>query len=139
MSGYSTKSEISCPVYAEDSWGETTHLVIIVQQLLAIKCFQSSQHTFADSTNSDGSDDFVFDNQMLSQALYFGFRVGEISCPTKYFAEASSINLQRSAVYGVGVLQTSFSFRLQRLGLTRSPLFAEDRDLRLQSQEAAQA
>ena len=69
------------------------------------------------------SDDFVFDNQMLSQAIYFGYRVGEISCPTRYFPEASSINLQRSVVYGLGVLRTSVGFRLQRLGLRRSPLY----------------
>ncbi len=85
------------------------------------------------------SDDFVFDNQMLSQALYFGFRVGEISCPTKYFPEASSINLQRSAIYGVGVLQTSLSFRLQRMGLAHSPLFAGGGDLRLHLPEAREA
>ena len=69
------------------------------------------------------SDDFVFDNQMLAQALYFGFRVGEISCPTRYFAEASSINLQRSVVYGLGVLRTSLGYRLQRLGLHKSALY----------------
>ena len=71
------------------------------------------------------SDDFVFDNQMLAQAIYFGFRVGEISCPTRYFPEASSINLSRSLTYGLGVLTTSVQFRLQRLGLRRLPLFAE--------------
>jgi len=71
------------------------------------------------------SEDFVFDNQMLTQAVFFGFRIGEISCPTKYFAEASSINFRRSVVYGLGVLRTSLQFRLQRLGWRRSPLFAE--------------
>ena len=70
------------------------------------------------------SDDFVFDNQMIAQAHYFGFRIGEISCPTRYFAEASSINLRRSIVYGAGVLRTSIGFRMQRLGLRRSPLYA---------------
>ncbi|WP_419729838.1 glycosyltransferase family 2 protein [Lichenicola sp.] len=69
------------------------------------------------------SDDFVFDNQMLAQSLYFGFRVGEISCPTRYFPEASSINLQRSIVYGLGVLRTSAGYRLQRLGLRKSALY----------------
>ena len=69
------------------------------------------------------SDDFVFDNQMLAQAAMFGFRIGEISCPTKYFAEASSINFRRSVVYGGGVLATSLRFRLHRLGLLRDPLF----------------
>lgn len=69
------------------------------------------------------SDDFVFDNQMLSQAIFFGFRVGEISCPTRYFPEASSINLRRSVVYGLGVLGTSAGYRLHRLGMRRSPLY----------------
>ncbi len=76
------------------------------------------------------SDDFVFDNQMLAQAIYFGFRIGEISCPTKYFPEASSINFRRSVVYGAGVLRTSLQFRLQRMGLRQCPLFAQARDTR---------
>ena len=65
------------------------------------------------------SDDFVFDNQMLAQAVIFGFRIGEISCPTKYFTEASSINFRRSVIYGLGVVATSLQFRLHRWGLTR--------------------
>jgi glycosyltransferase involved in cell wall biosynthesis len=69
------------------------------------------------------SDDFVFDNQMLSQAIYRGFRIGEISCPTRYFPEASSINFRRSVVYGLGVLRTSASFRLARWGLDRGTIF----------------
>ncbi len=69
------------------------------------------------------SDDFVFDNQMLALALHHGFRIGEISCPTKYFPEASSINLRRSVVYGVGVLRTSVQYRLHRFGLLRTRLF----------------
>jgi glycosyltransferase involved in cell wall biosynthesis len=69
------------------------------------------------------SDDFVFDNQMLVQAVHAGFRIGEISCPTRYFPEASSINFARSVVYGFGVLNTALTFRLQRLGLVDSPLF----------------
>ncbi len=69
------------------------------------------------------SDDFVFDNQMLAQAAMFGFRIGEISCPTRYFAEASSINFSRSVVYGMGVLGTSLRFRLHKIGLRRDPLF----------------
>jgi hypothetical protein len=73
------------------------------------------------------SDDFVFDNQMLAQAIYAGFRIAEISCPTKYFAEASSINFGRSVVYGFGVLWTSAQFRLNRWGLLRTPMFAETR------------
>jgi glycosyltransferase involved in cell wall biosynthesis len=71
----------------------------------------------------ENSDDFVFDNQILVQALHFGFRIGEISCPTKYFTEASSINFRRSMTYGVGVLRAAFQYRLQRLGLARYPIF----------------
>ena len=69
------------------------------------------------------SDDFVFDNQMLSQAIYKGYRIGEISCPTKYFPEASSINFRRSIVYGSGCVRTSLSFRLARLGFARGTVF----------------
>ena len=69
------------------------------------------------------SDDFVFDNQMLAQAIYKGYRIGEISCPTKYFPEASSINFRRSVVYGLGVLRTSVTFRLARMGLARGTIF----------------
>jgi len=71
------------------------------------------------------SDDFVFDNQMLAQAVHQGFRIGEISCPTRYFAEASSINFRRSVTYGIGVLQTATQFRLHRWGLRRSALFPD--------------
>ncbi len=71
------------------------------------------------------SDDFVFDNEMLAQVIYHGFQVGEISCPTRYFAEASSINFSRSVRYGLGVLATSMKFRGHRMGVMRSGLFAE--------------
>ncbi len=71
----------------------------------------------------ENSDDFVFDNEMLAQAVYFGFRVGEISCPTRYFEDASSINLSRSITYGFGVLGTSLRYLLQKWGIVRSPLF----------------
>lgn len=69
------------------------------------------------------SDDFVFDNQMLSQIIYRGFRIGELSCPTKYFAEASSINFRRSVVYGLGVVRTAVQFRLAALGFDRGTVF----------------
>ena len=77
------------------------------------------------------SDDFVFDNQMIVQAIYFGFRVGEISCPTKYFKEASSINFQRSVTYGFGVLGTALDLRLQRWGLAKPAFLADVPDERL--------
>ncbi|SRR6266404_1112939 len=69
------------------------------------------------------SDDFVFDNQMLAQIVHFGFRIGEISCPTRYFSEASSINFRRSVKYGFGVLATSLLFRLQFWRIAKSSLF----------------
>jgi glycosyltransferase involved in cell wall biosynthesis len=65
------------------------------------------------------SDDFVFDNQMIVQALHAGYRFGEISCPTRYFKEASSINFRRSVTYGFGVLDTALRFRLDRAGVRR--------------------
>jgi len=74
----------------------------------------------------EDSDDFVFDNEMLAQAVYFGFRLGEISCPTKYFPEASSINFSRSVTYGIGVIATAVKFRLQKAGLKKFPIFAGD-------------
>jgi len=71
----------------------------------------------------ENSDDFVFDNEMLAQAVYFGFRIGEISCPTRYFEDASSINFRRSVKYGFGVLGTSLKFLLQKWGMIKSPIF----------------
>ncbi|HMY83804.1 MAG TPA: glycosyltransferase family 2 protein [Saprospiraceae bacterium] len=70
------------------------------------------------------SDDFVFDNQMIAQIFYHGYEIGEITCPTKYFKEASSINFKRSVKYGIGVLITSISYRLNKWGLMKSVLFA---------------
>ena len=69
------------------------------------------------------SDDFVFDNQMIAQAAWFGMPMGEISCPTRYFEEASSINFKRSCIYGLGVLGTSMQFRLARMGLAKPRIF----------------
>jgi glycosyltransferase involved in cell wall biosynthesis len=74
----------------------------------------------------ENSDDFVFDNQMLAQIAWFGFRIGEVSCPTKYFAEASSINLRRSITYGLGVVRTSIAYRLEKMGLAHDRIFAQD-------------
>jgi hypothetical protein len=65
------------------------------------------------------SDDFVFDNQMIAQIFYAGFEIAEITCPTKYFKEASSINFRRSIKYGFGVLATSFQYRFQKWGIAK--------------------
>src|SRR6266478_1997518 len=72
----------------------------------------------------ENSDDFVFDNQMLAQCAYFGFGIGEVSCPTKYFEEASSINFRRSVKYGLGVLATTLEFALQRIGVANFRIFS---------------
>jgi glycosyltransferase involved in cell wall biosynthesis len=72
---------------------------------------------------SHNSDDFVFDNQMLAQIVWHGFTIGEVSCPTKYFTEASSINFRRSCKYGFGCLGTGTAFRLAKMGLIKSKLF----------------
>jgi glycosyltransferase involved in cell wall biosynthesis len=79
------------------------------------------------------SDDFLFDNQMLAQSIALGFSIGEISCPTKYFPEASSINFRRSVQYGRGVLSTSIRYRLWKWGLYKSRIFDATPTLRLQS------
>lgn len=72
---------------------------------------------------SNNSEDFVFDNQMLAQIVWQGYTIAEVSCPTKYFPEASSINFSRSVKYGLGCLAVGAQFRLARLGLASSPLF----------------
>ena len=69
------------------------------------------------------SDDFIFDNQMLAQIFYEGFEIGEITCPTKYFEEASSINLARSSKYGIGVLGVSWLYFFNKIGLAKSKIF----------------
>jgi glycosyltransferase involved in cell wall biosynthesis len=80
---------------------------------------------------NNNSDDFVFDNQMLAQILYEGYSIGEISCPTKYFEEASSINLKRSIKYGFGVLGISFAYRLQKMKLFKFEIFKYKNGARL--------
>jgi len=75
---------------------------------------------------ADNSDDFVFDNQMLAQVLWHGFTIAEISCPTRYFSEASSINFSRSIKYGFGCVNTAVRFRLAKMGLLRCRLFQAD-------------
>ncbi len=72
---------------------------------------------------NENDDDFIFDNEMLSQIIYAGFRIGEVSCPTKYFPEASSINFKRSAKYGLGVLWVSSKHFLQRMGLGKFKIY----------------
>ncbi|MDD4148710.1 MAG: glycosyltransferase family 2 protein [Bacteroidales bacterium] len=72
---------------------------------------------------NDNSDDFVFDNQMLAQIFYAGYEIAEITCPTKYFEGASSINFQRSVQYGLGVIGTSFLYFFNKIGIAKSNIF----------------
>lgn len=74
---------------------------------------------------AENSDDFVFDNQMLAQCIHFKYRIGEISCPTKYFDEASSINFSRSVQYGLGVVATTLKLFVQRTGIARFRIFSD--------------
>jgi glycosyltransferase involved in cell wall biosynthesis len=74
----------------------------------------------------ENSDDFIFDNEMLVQSVHFGFRIGEISCPTKYFPDASSINFRRSLKYGIGVLKTTMKYLLHSSGIMEFALFSDD-------------
>ncbi len=76
------------------------------------------------------SDNFVFDNQMLAQIWYAGYEIAEITCPTKYFDDASSINLKNSSVYGIGVLKTSIQYRLQKWGLVKNKIFQEKKNIK---------
>jgi glycosyltransferase involved in cell wall biosynthesis len=115
------------PVY---KYAANRFLTLVENVLLGVKLseFHTGYRAFSRAILAalplgECSDDFVFDNQILAQAIAFGYRIGEISCPTKYFAEASSINFQRSVVYGFGVLATGLKFRLWRWRLGRFRLF----------------
>ena len=74
----------------------------------------------------ENSDDFIFDNQLLAQAIYFGYRVGEITAPAQYTKESSSINFKKSVIYGIEVIFTSLKFAIQALGLARFSIFSKD-------------
>ena len=90
--------------------------------------FRAFSHQVLESLPIDeNSDDFLFDNEMLAQAIYFNYQIGEISCPTKYFAEASSISFKRSVKYGLGVLWTTFKFRVQKMGIAKFRIFDSER------------
>ncbi|MFN4234478.1 MAG: glycosyltransferase family 2 protein [Bacteroidia bacterium] len=82
-----------------------------------------SKEIFTKINIEANSDDFVFDNQMLAQIFYAGYEIGEITCPTKYFDEASSINFSRSVKYGLGVLNVSFAYLLSKLGIYKASIF----------------
>jgi len=87
------------------------------------RCF--SRKVLTELPLVENSDDFVFDNQILAQCVHFGFRIGEVSCPTKYFEEASSINFRRSVIYGLGVLATTLQFALQKWRIGRFRIYSD--------------
>lgn len=108
-------------------------LTAVENLLLGVKYseFHSGYRAFSREVISsipllENSDDFVFDNQMIAQIVFFGFQVGEISCPTRYMAESSSINFRRSCVYGLGVLFTALSFRLSKIGIHLGRIYRGD-------------
>lgn len=82
-----------------------------------------SKEVLTDINYNINSDDFIFDNQMLAQIFYAGHEIAEITCPTKYFEEASSINLSRSTTYGLGVLGVSWKYFFNKIGLVKSDIF----------------
>ncbi len=113
-------------------WKYVANRVLTLAENLLLGAKLSEYHTGYRAFSRDvltkvrwqqNSDDFVFDNQMLAQVLWHGFTVAEVSCPTKYFPEASSINFRRSVKYGLGCLATAVEFRLARMGLRHSKLF----------------
>src|SRR5436190_14617973 len=127
LGGYALKGGMPLWKYVADRW-----LTLVENFLLGAKL--SEYHTGYRAFSREilekldlagNSDDFVFDNQMLAQILWHGFTIAEVSCPTKYFPEASSINLRRSIKYGFGCLGTAMRFRLARMGLLHSRLFPE--------------
>jgi glycosyltransferase involved in cell wall biosynthesis len=125
LGGYALKGGMPFWKYISNRW-----LTLMENMLLGAKL--SEYHTGYRAFSreilerlhlADNSDDFVFDNQMLAQILWHGFTIAEVSCPTKYFAEASSINFRRSIKYGFGCLSTGAKFRLAKMGLGSSKLF----------------
>lgn len=113
-------------------WKYAANRFLTLMENLLIGAKLSEYHTgyrafsrqLLENLQLDGnSDDFVFDNQMLAQIVWFGYTIAEISCPTKYFEEASSINFRRSLKYGVECMLTAFKFRLSKTGLISSTLF----------------
>ncbi len=113
-------------------WRYMANRSLTLFQNILMKQKLSEYHTGYRAFSSDvlrkinfeaNSDDFVFDNQMLAQIFYAGFAIAEITCPTKYFEEASSINFSRSVKYGFGVLGTSLSYRFQKWGISKHKIF----------------
>jgi glycosyltransferase involved in cell wall biosynthesis len=125
LGGYALKGGMPFWKYIANRW-----LTLVENMLLGAKLseYHTGYRAFSREVLeklhlANNSDDFVFDNQMLAQIFWHGFTIAEVSCPTKYFAEASSINLRRSIKYGFGCLATGLRYRLAKMGLASSKLF----------------
>jgi len=125
LGGYALKGGMPPWKYVANRW-----LTAIENMLLGAKLSEYhtgyrafSREVLEQLDLSENSDDFVFDNQMLAQIFWHGFTIAEVSCPTKYFKEASSINFRRSVKYGFGCLSTGLKFRLAKMGFGSSRLF----------------
>ena len=113
----------------KDALEEAGLVKIDLLGLRMLAVLSETEQLLAEAGTPVDLDRLTFDDpaiyQMLAQAVHFGFRLGEVSCPTRYMPEASSINFRRSCVYGLGVLATGVAFRLNALGLRASPIFSE--------------
>ncbi len=125
LGGYALKGGMPVWKYVSNRW-----LTLVENLLIGAKLseYHTGYRAFSREVLemldlSGNSNDFVFDNEMLAQIVWHGFSIGEVSCPTKYFADASSINFRRSVKYGLGCLATGLRFRLSRMGLIKSRLF----------------
>ena len=125
LGGYSLKGGMPVWKYVANRWLTFVENVMIGAKLseyhTGYRAF--SREILEKLDLSANSDDFVFDNEMLAQIVWHGFTIGEVSCPTKYFPEASSINFSRSVKYGFGCLSTGLAFRFGKMGLMKSRLF----------------
>ena len=125
LGGYSLKGGMPIWKYVANRWLTLVENVMIGAKLseyhTGYRAF--SREILEKLDLSANSDDFVFDNEMLAQIVWHGFTIGEVSCPTKYFPEASSINFSRSVKYGFGCLSTGLAFRFGKMGLMKSRLF----------------
>jgi glycosyltransferase involved in cell wall biosynthesis len=125
LGGYALKGGMPLWKYVSNRWLTFVENVLLGAKLSEYHTgYRAFSRQLLQKLHMDNnSDDFVFDNQMLAQILWNGFTIAEVSCPTKYFAEASSINLPRSIRYGFGCLGTGIAYRLAKMGIIKSRLF----------------
>ncbi len=125
LGGYALKGGMPLWRYAANRFLTLTENILMGSKLSEFHTgYRAFSRELLEKLPIDGnSDDFVFDNQMLAQVLWFGYSIAEVSCPTKYFKGASSINFMRSVRYGFGCLATALLFRLAKMNIVRPRLF----------------